>query len=124
MRGDEPGEADDVDGPHVVVFQTFPDHCETQSLPIMHVALGRVIAQDAIDHDLLLVLVEPPVFAAKFAGSLRRRRRKIEPGSDADEAGEHAFKGKEPALEVELEICVRERKGGREEGLRDEEAEI
>lgn len=82
----------------MVITQTIPQHSQTETLSIIHIALGRIVAQNAIDHDLFFALVEPAVFAAEAGCCLRWGGREVEPGYYADEAGEHAFEGKEPAL--------------------------
>ena len=94
---DEPGEAEEVDGPHVVVAEAVPEGLGRQRLPVVHVAFAGVVAQDAVDHDALLALVEPAVAAAEPAPRLRGRRRQVQEGHEADAARQEALEGEEPA---------------------------
>ena len=50
LRGNEPGQPNKIDRPHVVVLKAVPQHAEAQRLTIMHVALRWVITKDPIDH--------------------------------------------------------------------------
>ena len=95
--GDEPGEAEEVDGPHVVVRQAVPERARRERLPIVHVAFARVVANDTVHHDEFLPLVEPAVLAAEPALGLRRRRGQVDEGGESDQAGEEALEGEEPA---------------------------
>lgn len=63
----------------------------------MHVAFAGVVADDAVDHDFLLALVEPAFFAAEPALGLRRGGGQVDEGNEPDEAREHALQGEEPA---------------------------
>ena len=71
----QPGKAEEVDGPHVVIRQAVPECLRRQRLTVVHVALAGIVADDTIDHDVLLALVEPAFFASKSALGLRRRGR-------------------------------------------------
>ena len=73
--GDEPGEAEEVDGPHVVVCQAAPEGEGGERLPVVHVPFARVVAQDAVHHDALFALVEPAVAAPEPAPCLGGRGR-------------------------------------------------
>lgn len=63
----------------------------------MHVALAGIVADDAVDHDEFLALVEPAFSAAEPALGLRWRRRQVEEGNETDQAGEETLEGEEPA---------------------------
>lgn len=62
----------------------------------MHVALGGVVPEDAVDHDDLLALVEPSLLVPPGLG-LGWRGNHGEPGPDADYQGEDAFKKEKPS---------------------------
>lgn len=55
-------------------------------MSVVHVALGRVIAEDSVDHDLFFVLGEPPVWTPAVLG-LGRGGYHGEDGPDADDEG-------------------------------------
>lgn len=95
-RGDRPGQAEDVERPHVVVAEGLPQQARREALPVVHAALGRVVTQDAVDHDLLLALGEPSVLAAEVPFRLRRGRGQVKPGEDADDAGQPTLEGEQP----------------------------
>lgn len=69
--GDQPRQAEQVDDPHVVVAERLPEHLGSDGLPIMHAAFAGVVAEDSVDEDLFLVLVEPPVLSAEATFRLR-----------------------------------------------------
>lgn len=73
--GNQPGKAEEVDGPHVIIRQAVPECLGRQRLTVVHVALAGIVADDAINHDVLLALVEPAFFASESALGLRRRGR-------------------------------------------------
>jgi hypothetical protein len=77
----------------MVVLDALPQHLDVQTLTVMHVAFAWIISQDAIDHDLLFALIEPPVFAAEGVPSLTRSLcrawRQVEPRCDTDAARQH-----------------------------------
>lgn len=81
----------------MVILDTGPELAKSEPLAIVHVALGRIVPEDTVHHDLLLPLVEPAVFAAEIAGGLCGRGRKVEVRYDPDQAGYHALKSEEPS---------------------------
>ena len=74
---DQPGEAEEVDGPHVVVCEAVPERFRGQGLPVVHVAFAGVVAEDAVDHDGFLALAEPAFFAPEPAPGLGWGRRQV-----------------------------------------------
>ena len=104
--GDEPGEAKQVNRPHVVVAQAVPERLGGERLPVMHIALAGVITQDAIHHNELLALGEPAILAAEAARGLSGRGRQVEEGDEADAAGQHALEGEEPAPAREAVVAA------------------
>ena len=50
--GYEPGKTENVNGPHVIVPEGGPERRGRQRLPVVHIAFARVVADDAIDHDV------------------------------------------------------------------------
>lgn len=63
----------------------------------MHGSFAGIVAEDAVDHYFLLVLVEPPVFAAQDAFGLRWGGGHPESGDEPDYAGNQALEGEEVA---------------------------
>lgn len=95
--GNHPDQTQEVNRPHVVVAQRVPEHLGGDSLAIMHASLAGVVAEHPVDHDLLLVLVEPAVLATEPAFGLCRGCWHPEHRDDANHAGDEAFEGKEIA---------------------------
>lgn len=62
--GDIPDETEEINGPHIVIADGLPEEFRGQGLTVVHGALAGIVTQNAVDHDLLLALVEPAVFAA------------------------------------------------------------
>ena len=113
---DEPGEAEEVDGPHVVVGQAAPEGAGRQRLPVVHVPFAGVVAQDAVHHDALLALVEPAVAAPEPAPRLRRRGRQVQEGNESDAAGQEALEGEEPAPPCKVVVPAQVQDAEGEEG--------
>lgn len=90
-----PSQAEYVDNPHVVVLEGTPEHARRDSLAVVHTSFAGVIAEDAVDHDLLLMFVEPALLTAEPARGLGRRGWHPECGNNTDDAGDQAFKGKQ-----------------------------
>jgi len=65
-----PSQSQKVDGPHVVILETLPEHAEREGLSVVHVSFAGVVSQDSVDHDLFFSFVEPAIFAAELGGSL------------------------------------------------------
>lgn len=57
----------------------------------MHLRLGRVISEDAVNHDRLFLRAEPAVFAPEARGGLGGRGRHVEDREDADREGDGAL---------------------------------
>ena len=93
----QPRQAEEVDGPHVVVCQTVPEGFRRQRLAVVHVAFAGVVADDAVDHDVFFALAEPAFFASEPALGLGWRRGQVQEGNEADAAGDETFEGEEPA---------------------------
>lgn len=117
--GDHPCQAEDVDNPHVVVLQCFPEEFWCDRLAIVHAAFAGVVAENAVNHDLLLALIEPPLFTPEQACCLCWRGWHPEGGDDTDHAGDQAFKGEQvpPATFAVRVVDVQEAEG--EEGADD-----
>ena len=113
---DEPGEAEEVDGPHVVVGQAGPEGLGRQRLPVVHVAFAGVVAEDTVDHDALLALVEPAFLAAEPAPRLRGRGGQVQEGNETDAAREEALEGEEPAPAREAVVPAEVQDAKGEEG--------
>jgi hypothetical protein len=58
--------------PKVLLADGGPKTFEQDTLSIVHVALGRVITENAVDQDLFFSLVEPSVLSSQDAGSVGR----------------------------------------------------
>jgi hypothetical protein len=84
----------------------------------VHVALGRVVAQDAVDHDDFLALGEPALLVPPGFG-LSWRGDHGEPGPDADEEGEDAFDEEEPAPAFVAEDATETEEAEGEDGRED-----
>jgi len=69
----------------------------------MHIALGRIVAENTIHHDLLLALGDPS-FGAPPGFCLGRRRRHHEDRPDTYTESEYALDQKEPASSFEAMI--------------------
>ena len=54
--------SDEVKRPHVVVLDAEPESSKRHGLAVMHVALGRVIAEDAISYDGDFAIGEPAIW--------------------------------------------------------------
>ena len=113
---DEPGEAEEVDGPHVVVGEAVPEGARRERLPVVHVPLAGIVAQDAVHHDALLALVEPAVAAAEPAPRLRRRGGQVQEGDESDAARQEALEGEEPAPPREAVVPAQVQDAEGEEG--------
>lgn len=77
----------DVQLPEVVVAEGPPDLQRSGSLPVMHVALGEIIAKDTGNGDDLFPLGEPALGAEPHLG-LCATGRHSEEGCDANEEGD------------------------------------
>lgn len=82
--GDQVRQTEEVDGPEVVIAEGVPEELWGESFSVMHCPFAGVVAEDAVDHDFLLVFVEPAVFAAEAACGLGRGGGHPECGDDAD----------------------------------------
>ena len=88
----------------------------------MHVAFARVVADDAIDHDVFLAFAEPAFFAPEPAFRLGWRWRQVQEGYEANDTREHAFQSEEPAPARETVVAAQvedaEGKEGRDDAGR------
>lgn len=60
--------ADEIDRPHVVVLDGEPEPSRGHSLAVVHVALGRVIAEDAISYNGNFAIGEPSIWSEPGLG--------------------------------------------------------
>lgn len=51
--------ADDVEGPKIVVLHRLPQPFGGDCLPVVHVALGRIVSKHAVDDNGHLAIIEP-----------------------------------------------------------------
>ena len=49
-------ESKGVDGPKSPVTDGLPDHLNRKALSVVHVRLGRIVTQDAVDHNDFLAV--------------------------------------------------------------------
>lgn len=85
------GQADHVQRPEIVVFETLPEAREVHSLPVVHISLGRIVSQETIDEDLLLALREPALFATEPVGRLAWTWGHQSPAQNTDNGCDDAF---------------------------------
>jgi hypothetical protein len=102
LRWNVRGQTNQIERPQVVILQALPQSVERDCLAIVHVALGRVVAKDAIDKDDLLSFVEPPILAAKPPFGLADTRWYQEPGCNADTRGESSFYQEKPCRSLSV----------------------
>ena len=50
----EMGQTQDVDGPNAPILDDYPKLLRCQTLAVMHVRLGRIVPENAVNHDRLL----------------------------------------------------------------------
>ncbi len=86
----------DIDGPEVVVLERFPQALGGDRLPVVHVALGRIISEDSVNHNADLAVREPAIRSEPRLRLYRRSRHKEET-SDAHEKGNEALDEEQPA---------------------------
>lgn len=84
-------QANNIQWPEIVIFETLPETRKTDGLTIVHVSLGGIITKKPVNHDVFLALTKPAVLATKNAGGLARASGHEEPGGDTDEGGEDSF---------------------------------
>ena len=113
---DEPGESEEVDGPHVVVGEAVPELAGGEGFTVVHVAFGGVVADNAVDHDVFFARVEPAVFSAEETFCLGRRGGEVDERDQADESCEEAFEGKEPSPTSEAVVASKMEDAECEEG--------
>lgn len=61
----------------------------------MHVAFRRIITENTIDHDLLLMLIEPTLLPTEQTLRLRWTWREVEIRDDANYASNQALKSEQ-----------------------------
>lgn len=83
----------------MIIFQALPEHRKIQGLSIVHIALGWIIAQHAVDHDFFFSLIEPTILPAKPRRCLSRRWRKVESAQNTDQSSQRPFNGEKPMIE-------------------------
>lgn len=69
-----PSQTVDVDRPHIIVAQRFPEERKRDRISIGHVTLGRIIPDRTVAEDILFPLGEPAILSEPTLGTGRRRR--------------------------------------------------
>lgn len=92
--GNAPNETKRINRPKVIIAKCTPKHLRRQGLSVVHASLTGVVAEDTVDHNLFLALVEPAIFSAEATLCLCRSCGHPEHGDDSDETGEQAFESK------------------------------
>ena len=93
---DEANEAEEVDRPQVVVFQRIPEPAWCDCLPVVHIALARVVPQYSVDNNSQLAVCEPALGPVpRFC--LDSRSRHEEERCHADEECEQTFEQEQPS---------------------------
>lgn len=87
--------ADGIHRPQVVLRHRVPQTAESNGLAVVHVALGRVVPQDAVDHNGHLPVGKPSV-GAEPGLCLHYGRGHVEEGGDANAQGDETFNEKQP----------------------------
>lgn len=57
----EADEAEGVDGPEIIVAHGVPKTAWGDGLAVVHVAFGRVVAEDTVDDDAKFPICKPPI---------------------------------------------------------------
>lgn len=86
----------DIVWPQVIIKnrldQTFPGN----SLSVVHVTLGGIIAEQAVDHDFLFCISEPTSLSTSTTLGLAWRSRHHNPGSKTNNASDETFDEEKP----------------------------
>lgn len=93
--GNAPDETKGINRPKVIVTKCTPKHLRRQGLSVVHASLTGVVAEDTVDHNLFLALVEPAILSAETTLCLCRSCRHPEHRDDSDKTGEQALESKQ-----------------------------
>jgi hypothetical protein len=91
--GKETG-TDQIDRPELKVGHGTPDPFQVDRLPIVHIALGRIVAKDPVHQDLFFFFRPPSVgavLATEEKGPFSDRRRHDAGADQTDDHANNAF---------------------------------
>lgn len=89
-----------VDRPEVVIAERLPQKLRRDGLAVVHVALRRIVAQDAVNHDLLFAFTLEPAFRSVFAFRLADGWYHLKATPEPDEECDDTFKHKQPNIAI------------------------
>lgn len=93
--GNTPNQTKQINRPEVIVGKRTPKHLRCQGLSVVHASFAGIVAEDSVNHNLLLALVEPTVFPAETALCLCWSCGHPEHRDDSDDTGDKAFESKQ-----------------------------
>ena len=89
-------QADDIERPHLPFFDGHEKALGRDALAVVHVTFGGIIAQQAVDHDVLLAFREPAVLPPEPGLGLARTRGHENKREETDDDGDQGFDEEQP----------------------------